>query len=172
MGLFDVPVADVGILALATRLAVGAEGVEVVVTVGARSVRVHGMHLELLDYDDAWLDKDAFVAPDGSLAFADLEALIYVPLADEAAAAGRMRRQLERNAYEALYGADALLRVEERWRERPRDQRARRETLAQRTELALAGDPSLSLARGVGGWDLEVRPRIGEPLTLRWLDDV
>lgn len=140
-------------------------------TVGARSVRTRGAGaLELLDYDDAWLDKDAFVAPDGSLAFADLEALVYVEVPDEAALAARVRRQVERNAYEALYGADALLRVEERWRERPRDQRARREALAERTALAIATDPALSLIEGREGWELEVRPRLGHELRVRWLD--
>ncbi len=139
-------------------------------TVGARSVRVKGAALELLDYDDAWLDKDAFVAPDGALAFADLEALVYVEVPDEAALATRVRRQLERNAYEVLYGADALLRAEERWTDRPRDQRQRREALAERVQLAIVHDPRLALVRASDGWDLVVRPRLGPELTIRWLD--
>jgi hypothetical protein len=140
-------------------------------TVGARSVRARSAGtFELLDYDDAWLDKDAFVAPDGSLAFADLEALVYVEVHDEAALGARIRRQVERNAYEALYGVDALLRAEERWRDRPRDQRARREALAERTALAVAHDPALALVAGPEGWDLEVRPQLGPELRARWLD--
>jgi hypothetical protein len=141
-------------------------------TIGARSARVDGAHFELLDYDDAWLDKDAFLCPDGTLAFADLEALVHVEAHDERTLAARVRRQLARNAYEVLYGADALLRVEERWRDRPRDQRQRRRALAERTELALVGDPVLALERGPGGWDLCIHPRVGAPLRARWLDEV
>ncbi|MBX7193320.1 MAG: hypothetical protein K1X94_14795, partial [Sandaracinaceae bacterium] len=140
-------------------------------TVGARSARVHGHGYELLDYDDAWLDKDAFVAPDGALAFADLEALVHVEAADVATLGARVRRQVDRNAYEVLYGADALLRVEERWRDRPRDQAMRRRALADRTELALLGDPAVKLERGAEGWDLVIRPRVGEPVVVRWLDE-
>jgi hypothetical protein len=139
-------------------------------TVAARSARTHGHAFEVLDYDDAWLDKDAFVAPDGTLAFADLEALVHVELPDLEALAARVRRQIERNAYEVLYGADALLAVEERWRGRPREQALRRRVLAERTALALAGDPRVSLEKAADGWDLEVHPRLGDRVVVRWLD--
>lgn len=137
-------------------------------TLGARSVRIRGHSLEMLDYDDAWLDKDAFVAPDGALVFADLEALVWTPLC-EATARARHRRQIERNAYEFLYGADLLLRTEERWRGRSRDARARREALALRTRAAIAGDPVVHLEAGADAWFLEVQPRVGEPFALPWL---
>lgn len=140
------------------------------ITVAARSARTHGHAFEVLDYDDAWLDKDAFVSPDGTLAFADLEALIHVELPDLAALAARVRRQIERNAYEVLYGADALLAVEERWRARARGQTLRRRVLAERTALALAGDPTVALEKASDGWDLEVLPRVGERVVVRWLD--
>ena len=139
-------------------------------TVAARSARTHGHAFEVLDYDDAWLDKDAFVAPDGTLAFADLEALVHVELPDLEALASRVRRQIERNAYEVLYGADALLAVEERWRDRPRDQALRRRVLAERTALALMGDLGVALEKASDGWDLEVRPRVGERVVVRWLE--
>lgn len=139
-------------------------------TVGARSARVRGPAFELLDYDDAWLDKDAFVSPDGALAFADLEALVWTEVADEAALAARIRRQLERNAYEVLYGLDALLRIEERWRDRPRHQAERRAALGLRTELAAVSDPGLRVHRGQNGWDLVITARVGAPITVRWLD--
>lgn len=140
------------------------------ITIGARSARIAGLGFELLDYDDAWLDKDTFVAPDGTLAFADLEALIHVEVRDDAALAQRVRRQLERNAYEVLYGADALLRVEERWRDRPRDQASRRRVLAERCALALVGDPVAAIEARADGWDLSLRPRVGEPVVARWID--
>ncbi|GAB4215339.1 MAG: hypothetical protein OHK0013_40820 [Sandaracinaceae bacterium] len=139
-------------------------------TVGARSARVRGSALEMLDYDDAWLDKDAFVSPDGALAFADLEALVWTEVPDEAALGARIRRQMERNAYEVLYGLDALLRTEERWRERPRHQSERRGALATRTELATISDPTLEVVRSTEGCDLVITPRVGKPLILRWID--
>ena len=139
-------------------------------TVAARSARVRDGTIEVLDYEDAWLDKDAFVAPDGAVAFADLEALIWGPVRDEAALAERIRRQIERNAYEVLYGADALLGALERWTGRPRDQRGRREALARTVELAVASDPCLDLVRVPDGWDLVVRPRLGPEVRVRWLD--
>ena len=141
------------------------------ITIAARSARVHGHAYEVLDFDDAWLDKDAFVAPDGTVAFADLEALVHVHVEDLAALSSRVRRQVERNAYEVLYGIDALLRVEERWRDRPRDPATRRRVLAERTILALAGDPVASLETGQDGWDLVLRPRVGERTVVRWLDE-
>ncbi len=141
------------------------------VTIAARSARVHGHGYELLDFDDAWLDKDAFIAPDGTVAFADLEALVHVEVPDLDALSARIRRQVERNAYEVLYGLDALLRVEERWRDRPRDTATRRRVLAERTILALAGDPVASMERGTDGWDLVIRPRVGDHTTVRWLDE-
>jgi hypothetical protein len=140
------------------------------ITVAARSARTHGHAFEVLDYQDAWLDADAFVAPDGTLAFADLEALVHVELPDLEALATRVRRQVERNAYEVLYGADALLAVEERWRGRSRDQALRRRVLAERTSLALARDPAIALERAADGWDLEVLPRVGDRVVVRWLD--
>ncbi len=141
-------------------------------TVAARSVRIsEGGLLEALDYDDAWLDKDAFVASDGTLFFADLEALAYVVVPDQRALAERVKRQVERNAYEVLYAADALLRVEERWRARARDQVTRRKVLAERCALALGVDPRLRVERVSGGLDLHVQPRIGDRIVVRWLDD-
>lgn len=141
------------------------------ITVAARSVRVHGNVYELLDFDDAWLDKDAFIAPDGTIAFADLEALVHVELPSLDAVTARIRRQIERNAYEVLYGLDALFRVEERWRDRPRDVTTRRRVLAERTRLALLGDPVVALEPVHDGWDLVIRPRVGERTTVRWLDE-
>lgn len=83
-------------------------------TLFASSVRADAAGLlSGLDFDDAWLDKDSLVGPDGTLFFVDLESLDWVSVPDAQAAAQRMRRQLERNAYDLLFAADALLRAHE-----------------------------------------------------------
>jgi len=83
-------------------------------TLFARSLRpCPSGGLEGLDLDDAWLDKDALVAPDGTLHFVDLESLDWVAAPDEASARARIGRQLDRNAYDLLFAVDALLRAGE-----------------------------------------------------------
>ncbi len=82
-------------------------------TLFASSLRATASGLTGLDFDDAWLDKDSLVGPDGTLFFVDLESLDWVSVPDAQAATQRMRRQLARNAYDLLFAADALLRAHE-----------------------------------------------------------
>jgi hypothetical protein len=83
-------------------------------TLFARSLRTSTSGgLEGLDLDDAWLDKDALVAPDGTLHFVDLESLDWVSVPDAASARARIARQLDRNAYDLLFAVDAILRAGE-----------------------------------------------------------
>lgn len=118
-----------------------------------------------LDFDDAWLDKDAVVAPDGTLCFADLETLDWRPLT-----AARMRRQLGRNHYELFATLDLLLDVRDGWTGVETDRHLRRESVIARTELALAGDPVVRASVTESGLDLVLSPEHGPSVTLRLVD--
>ena len=128
-------------------------------TLGARHVRMHEGAFRFYDYDDAWLDKDAFIAPDGAIVFADLEALIEVDVPDMRALEARIRRQVDRNAYELLYGIDALLHAIEERRGEMQDPTLRRMGLAHRMELALTFDSVVRTERRGDALSLVIRPR-------------
>lgn len=137
-------------------------------TVHARSLRPSAGGLEGIDFDDAWLDKDTLVGRDGTLFFVDLESLDWVASRDEVQATARIRRQLERNAYDLLFVADALLRAAE-----PQlGDAARSRRIATLARLALEASP------GVVGVDESSRgvhlivapPALGREIPLRFLD--
>ncbi len=123
-----------------------------------------------LDYDDVWLDKDAVLAPDGTLVFVDLEALEWMPAHPSAEA--RVRRQLGRNTYEVLYAADVLLQVRARRRGVRAGAASKRAVLTSLVEMALARDPWVRAERAstLGGLDLVVRIE-GSEHRARWLDE-
>ncbi len=66
-----------------------------------------------LDYEDVWLDKDAVLAPDGKLYFADLDGLASVKLAEEGIE-GAIRKQFDKHAYEFFYALMAIERERQR----------------------------------------------------------
>ena len=134
-------------------------------TLAARSARARDGALEGLDYDDAWLDKDAIVAPDGTLHFADLETLEWRALSE-----ARVTRQLGRNHYELFSTVDRLLDVRDAWSGRTSDRRMRRESIVTRLELALAHDRFARPEVCRDGLDLLVAPRSGPSFTLRLVD--
>ncbi|MBX3272474.1 MAG: hypothetical protein KF729_19600 [Sandaracinaceae bacterium] len=125
---------------------------------------------EGLDYDDVWLDKDALVAPDGSLFLVDLESIEWTPTTARAGAAARIAKQLDRNYYDVMYGLDALLGVRDAWLDRAPDRDARRASAAARLALALAPDPFVCALEVDGGLDLEVRAPDGAPVRARVID--
>ncbi len=139
-------------------------------TLWARSAREHEGVLEGLDYGDAWLDKDAVIAADGAVFLVDLESFDWTPVTHRTSAEQHVRRQIDRNYYELMYGLDAILDVRDRWLDRERSPSARRESVAARLSLALAGDPFVRVIDEGDGVDLEVRaPAIG-PVRVRVLD--
>lgn len=137
-------------------------------TVHARSLRTAAGGLEGIDFDDAWLDKDTLVGRDGTLFFVDLESLDWVGSRDEAQATARIRRQLERNAYDLLFVADALLRAAE-----PQlSDAARSRRIATLARLALEASPGVvGVDESAQGVHLIVAPpALGREIPLRFLD--
>lgn len=118
-----------------------------------------------LDFDDAWLDKDAVVAPDGTLAFADLETLDERPLTPE-----RIARQIGRNHYELFATLDVLLDIRDAWAGTSPTRAGRRASVITRVELALAHDPVARPHVSDEGLDLDVTPPGGVPTRVRLVD--
>jgi hypothetical protein len=125
-----------------------------------------------LDYDDVWLDKDSVMAPDGSIYFADIEGLDWIPVGDEEMALKRIVRQFNRNYYELMFGLDCLLQERERITERPLGQDGRRLDLATRMELALMGDAFIQVERSATRLDLVLKATEGpvREATIKMLD--
>ena len=62
-----------------------------------------------LDFYDVWLDKDAVVAPDGTIYFVDLEGLEWITL-KESAVNEKMDDQIYRSLYEFMYAYEQVER--------------------------------------------------------------
>ncbi len=79
-------------------------------TLFARSLRhdsAHGRYLGL-EFQDVWLDKDAVIAPDGVLHFADLEGLEDEPATSVEQVKERIRSQFFKHVYEVNFALEAL----------------------------------------------------------------
>lgn len=142
-------------------------------TLTARSARAEPTGCSALVMDHVWLDKDAVVAPDGALCFADLEGLQRVVLSGPLALTERVRSQFHDHSYELLYAVDRLLGLWFQARGREPSPAALRQQLALRVELALAQDPLLSALPHPGGLDLLLRPPLHghPPLRLNLLSE-
>ena len=129
-------------------------------TLYARSLRhddVRGQYAGLA-YHDVWLDKDAVIAPDGTLHFADLEGIEEIAVPDAAGVRFEIGRQFHRNVYEATYALEALAwEVDNRWR-MFRTAPERRRWLLEVLERACIADPFLSLEHRGARMVLEVEP--------------
>ena len=131
-------------------------------TLFARSLRhddVRGAYAGLA-YHDVWLDKDAVIAADGTMHFADLEGIEETAVPDAAAVRAEIGRQFHRNVYEATYALEALAwEVDSRWRVF-RGATERRRWLLDVLERACLGDPFLSLERRGDRMVLVVDPAV------------
>jgi hypothetical protein len=113
-----------------------------------------------LDYHDVWLDKDAVIAADGTMHFADLEGIEDVPAANPAAVREAIEGQFYRHVYEASYALEAVaIEVERRYRS-VRGPRERREWILQVIEGACASDPFLSIESSGSTVTLVVEPAL------------
>lgn len=138
-------------------------------TLWARTARERDGVVEGLDFDDAWLDKDSVLGADGTIFLVDLEQLEWTPVTHRMSAEQRIRRQIDRNYYELMFGLDAILDVRDRRLERESDPRARRESVAARLSLALAGDPLVEVDDRGDAVDLVIAYN-DAPVRVRFLD--
>lgn len=131
-------------------------------TLYARSLRhdaARGVYAGL-GYHDVWLDKDAVIAPDGTMHFADLEGIEEIPVPDAEGVRAEIGRQFHRNVYEATYGLEALAwDVDRRWRAF-RSAPERRSWILEVLERACVADPFLSLEHRGGKLVLVVEPAV------------
>jgi hypothetical protein len=97
-----------------------------------------------LGYHDVWLDKDAVVASDGTMHFADLEGIEDVSARSPEEVRDQIAGQFHRNVYEAFYALEALaVEVDRRWR-LLRQPSARRRWILDALQRACASDPHAS----------------------------
>jgi hypothetical protein len=131
-------------------------------TLYARSLRhddIRGVYAGL-GYHDVWLDKDAVIAPDGTMHFADLEGIEEVSAPDADAVRDQIGRQFHRNVYEATYGLEALAwEVDRRWRAF-RSAPERRRWILEVLERACVADPFLSFEHRGAKLVLAVEPAV------------
>jgi len=129
-------------------------------TLITRTVQKHEIWgLAALDFIDVWLDKDSVLAPDGTIYFADIEGLDWIPLRDEAEAILRMKRQFDRNYYEFMYGLDILLKERQRLSNLHTSRLELRQILAERLDLALKRDLFVELNRTENTLYIELIPQ-------------
>ena len=106
-----------------------------------------------LDFHDVWLDKDAVLAPNGSVYFVDLEGI-----EEEATDPERLREKLEDQIYRSLY--EFLFAYEQLEQERVRRfgaGRARKDQFADLLKEALADDPFVRARESARGVEMEIR---------------
>jgi hypothetical protein len=98
-----------------------------------------------LGYHDVWLDKDAVIASDGTLHFADLEGVedIRAGTADEARE--QVLMQFYRNVYEANFALEAMAAQTERQLAMDLGRRERRAWLVESIQKACKSDPYVKL---------------------------
>ncbi len=131
-----------------------------VLTLFARTLRREPgtERLQGLEFHDVWLDKDAVVAPDGSVYFVDLEGLEddAVPLAE---VTGRIEEQIFRSLYEFLF---AYEQIDAERRRRFGGDTGRRAHFAEVVREALREDPYARVREVPDGLVMTVRNPLGE----------
>ncbi len=106
-----------------------------------------------LDFHDVWLDKDAVVAPDGSVFFVDLEGIEEVAVERERVVE-KVEDQIYRSLYEFMFGYEQIEQERLRRFGGERSRKAHFETLVAE---ALRDDPFLRVVPGGPSLELEVR---------------
>ena len=124
-------------------------------TLFARSLRCDAARARYigLDFHDVWLDKDAVLAPDGSVYFVDLEG-IEEEAVERDRVVEKVHDQIYRSLYEFMFGYEQIEQERQRRHGGERSRKAHFEALV--TE-ALRDDPFLRVVAGSRGVELEVR---------------
>lgn len=136
-------------------------------TLYARTLRFdewRGRYLGL-GYHDVWLDKDAVIAADGTLHFADLEGIEDVPASSAEDVRERIHHEFHRHVYEATYALEAMAAETYRRFRIAGDSQERREWILEILERASAGDPCVRVERSQGHVVAHVEPRIDSDVT-------
>jgi hypothetical protein len=105
-----------------------------------------------LDFHDVWLDKDAVLAPDGTVFFVDLEGIEEVEV-DRDRVPEKLEDQVYRSLYEFMFAYEQLEQERARRFERTR---ARKGHLVELLREALKGEPYLTLHEGGHGLGMEI----------------
>ena len=100
-----------------------------------------------LAYHDVWLDKDAVIAPDGCLQFADLEGIEETASGDAEGAREAIRHQFYRNVYEANFALEAMAAEAMRRWNLPGGVPERRAWILDVMEKACRADPFVRVER-------------------------
>jgi hypothetical protein len=131
-------------------------------TLFARSLRhdpKHGRYLGL-EFQDVWLDKDAVIAPDGVLHFADLEGLEDEPATTVEQVKERIRAQFFKHVYEVNFALEALAVQTDRMLALRRSHDERRDWLMDVMESASRSDGYVKLERRGGKMMAIVEPAV------------
>jgi len=111
-----------------------------------------------LDFYDVWLDKDAVLAPDGTIYFVDLEGLEWITVGEERVKE-KIDDQIYRSLYEFMYAYEQIERERSARFGNVMDRRAQFEYLLRE---ALKDDKVVGLAREGGSLELVVGNVLGE----------
>ena len=111
-----------------------------------------------LDFHDVWLDKDAVVAPDGTVYFVDLEGI-----EEEGLDRDRVREKIEDQVFRSLYEfLFAYEQIDQERRRRFGGPESRKAQLVALLERALAEDRYVRLAAEVRPAALEIRNALAD----------
>ncbi len=124
-------------------------------TLFARTLRAEPARQQYrgLDFHDVWLDKDAVLAPDGSVFFVDLEGIEEEGVAREGVGE-KIEDQIFRSLYEFMFGYE---QIEQERQRRFGGDRSRKTHFQTLVAEALRDDPYLRVVNGPRQLSLEVR---------------
>jgi hypothetical protein len=111
-----------------------------------------------LDFYDVWLDKDAVLAPDGTIYFVDLEGLEWITIGREKVKE-KIEDQIYRSLYEFIYAYEQIQRERASRFGDMMDRKAQFELLLRE---ALNNDEIIGLERKDGSLELVIRNILGE----------
>lgn len=132
------------------------------ITLYARSLRHDAANDRYvgLDFDEVYLDKDAVVAADGTLHFADLEGVEPFPAATPAQVRERIESQFYHNLYEATYATETMAIETERLYGLPASASNRRDWTLDLLEEAIRTDPYVRAERADRSLTLSIEPAV------------
>jgi len=137
-----------------------------VLTLFARSMKNNNNRTHSgLDFYDVWLDKDAVLAPDGTIFWADLEGLEWITVWDKDPEGGKdpieekMEYQIYRSMYELMYAYEQVEIERVRRFGYPADRKLHFEYLL---KDALNGDEVIELVREPDRLDMNIGNVLGE----------